>query len=315
MATEAKVNGSNSNQIAVSLCSGAGAGFICTILCAPLDTAKVRLQVQGSLGLQKYSGGTLSVLRTIYSDEGVRGIFRGVGPALLTVPLFWSVYWPIYDRAKVSFRDNYPDLSPPLAHLSAAVSAGVVGDLITNPFWVARTRIQTLILHPEMRVISMSTFEMIRKIYQNEGFTALYKGLGASFLGLSHVAIQFPLYEHLKKLSRSRRADNKESLLDILASSITAKLVASTITYPHEVLRARLQDARATAPNGRTSLWRTLHGIVQNEGFWSLWSGLRVGLVRIIPATITTFVSYEYISRYLKMALQEEEFDAATEAM
>lgn len=194
MSEKANNNSANhGSQIVISLLSGAGAGFFCTLLCAPLDVAKVRLQIQGSLGLTKYTGGTVNVLRTIYAEEGIRGVFRGVGPALLTVPLFWGVYWPIYDRTKVFFQENHPDWSPPVAHLSAAVSAGVVGDVITNPFWVTRTRIQTLILHPEMKVSSMSTFQMMRNIYQQEGFTALYKGLGASFLGLSHVAIQFPL--------------------------------------------------------------------------------------------------------------------------
>lgn len=31
----------------------------------------------------------------------------------------------------------------------------------------------------------------------------------------------------------------------------------------------------------------------------SLWSGLRVSLTRIVPATASTFVAYEYINRYL----------------
>ena len=39
--------------------------------------------------------------------------------------------------------------------------------------------------------------------------------------------------------------------------------------------------------------------IVQKEGILALWSGLKVSLTRIIPATASTFVSYEYISRYL----------------
>ena len=39
----------------VALISGAGAGIACSILCAPLDVAKVRMQVQGSLHMHKYS--------------------------------------------------------------------------------------------------------------------------------------------------------------------------------------------------------------------------------------------------------------------
>lgn len=177
----------------ISLLSGAGAGVACTLVCAPLDVAKVRLQIQGSLGIHKYSGGTVNIIRTIYSEEGMRGVFRGVGPALLTVPLFWGVYWPIYDRTKEHIKNTFPAWSQPVMHFVSAVSAGIVGDVITNPFWVTRTRIQTLIMHPESAGTSMSTFRMMSTIYKEEGFIALYKGLAASMLGLSHVAIQFPL--------------------------------------------------------------------------------------------------------------------------
>ncbi len=195
-------NTSNANasvqnkQVWASLLSGAGAGLACTIICAPLDVAKVRLQIQGSLGIHKYGGGTVSVLRTIYGEEGIRGVFRGVGPAMLTVPLFWGVYWPFYDNTKAWVRKSFPEWSQPSVHFLSAVSAGIVGDIITNPFWVPRTRIQTLIMHPESSGLSMSTFRMMRTIYEQEGFIALYKGLAASMLGLSHVAIQFPLCKY-----------------------------------------------------------------------------------------------------------------------
>jgi len=66
---------------------------------------------------------------------------------------------------------------------------------VTNPLWVTRTRMQTLIFHETTgsRAASISTFGMIRNIYENEGIGAFYRGLGASFLGLSHVAVQFPI--------------------------------------------------------------------------------------------------------------------------
>jgi solute carrier family 25 folate transporter 32 len=87
-----------------------------------------------------------------------------------------------------------------------------------------------------------------------------------------------------------------------MVASIVAKLVASSITYPHEVLRARMQDARNDPAHNKSNLKlrQVFHDIVEVEGFWSLWTGLRVNLVRIIPATLATFVSYEYLSRYLR---------------
>jgi solute carrier family 25 folate transporter 32 len=87
-------------------------------------------------------------------------------------------------------------------------------------------------------------------------------------------------------------------MTDIIGASMTAKLVASALTYPHEVLRSRLQDVRRTSERD-LGLIPTLRRIIKEEGALSLWSGLQVNTVRIVPATITTFLAYEYLSRYI----------------
>ena len=92
-------------------------------------------------------------------------------------------------------------------------------------------------------------------------------------------------------------------------------MTAAIITYPHEVLRARMQDARLYLPISVTTsgqqqrvapsqkkmlgLVATLRGIIKNEGVLSLWSGLRINLIRVVPATAATFLAYECISKYL----------------
>jgi solute carrier family 25 folate transporter 32 len=189
--TQKKIDNRNS---VISLVSGAGAGVSSTIICSPLDVVKVRIQVQGSLGVLKYSGPFQSI-RVIITEEGIRGLFRGIEPALMTVPLFWGMYFCFYDTFKQKL-ERQTSFSPTVTHLLSAVSAGAIGDIITNPLYVTRTRMQTTVLHHENIAysnINIGMLQLMQRIYREEGFLAFYRGLGASFLGLSHVALQFPL--------------------------------------------------------------------------------------------------------------------------
>ena len=138
---------------------------------------------------------SFAAIRTIVKEEGFGGLYVGIFPTLLTVPLFWSIYWSTYTHFKSSYQEKLPDSPPFVHHILSAISAGAIGDVVTNPLWVTRTRMQTLIFHETTgsRAASISTFGMIRNIYENEGIGAFYRGLGASFLGLSHVAVQFPI--------------------------------------------------------------------------------------------------------------------------
>ena len=76
--------------------------------------------------------------------------------------------------------------------------SGFICNIVTNPFWVIRTRLQVQYLHNQEKPIYRSIMHAFRKIYKHEGFLSLYKGLSVSMVGLSHVAIYFPIYEELK---------------------------------------------------------------------------------------------------------------------
>lgn len=326
--------------------AGAAAGVVTVTVCAPLDVAKVRMQLQDAIApgseKQRYSG-LIGSLRTIYKEEGPRGFFRGYPTGLLTVPCFWSIYFSVYAQSK-SYLGQHVLTAPahqPAVHMLAAVSGAVATDVATNPLWVVRTRLISQHMHREDRGMPKytGTLQAFQSIIRTEGFFALYKGLGASLLGTSHVAVQFPLYEYLKR--QSTAADDggggqngrsggagveKVDLWRVVCASAVSKLVASTVTYPHEVLRSRLQDQRSTAPanasssGGSTSarppavqytgLIDACRVILRTEGVAGFYRGLSVNLVRVIPSTAVTFFTYEYLLDQLRQRERDREPDS-----
>jgi hypothetical protein len=93
----------------------------------------------GAARSSRYSG-FFSSLSTIYREEGLRGWFHGFAPAVCSVAVFWTCYFPCYEYGKGALADasGLPQSSSWI-HMGAAAGAGLITDVITNPFWVVRT--------------------------------------------------------------------------------------------------------------------------------------------------------------------------------
>ncbi|GAM38841.1 mitochondrial carrier protein [Talaromyces pinophilus] len=170
------------------------------------------------------------------------------------------------------------------------------------------------------------------------------QGLTPALLGLSHVAIQFPLYEYFKMAFTGygigEHPDEGDShWVGISLATFLSKVCASTATYPHEVLRTRLQTQQRHPPasspeeiafrggldhpadRGRppgaassdgmpnrpryAGVWRTCQTILREEGWRAFYSGIGTNLIRAVPAAMTTMLTYEYLRKTIS-TLQHE---------
>jgi len=174
-------------------------------------------------------------------------------------------------------------------------------------------------------------------MYTTEGILSFYSGLTPALLGLTHVAVQFPAYEYLKTkftgqgMGRSADGDEKPHYLGILAASVLSKIMASSATYPHEVIRTRLQTQQRSMPSASheyaafrgglegsenhgviaqaKSMVPRYKGIVTTaktiyleEGWRAFYAGMGTNMMRAIPAATTTLLTYEYIMSRLTHA-------------
>ncbi|CAL1714026.1 unnamed protein product [Somion occarium] len=301
-----------------------GLGGMCgAIVTSPFDVVKTRLQ--SDLFREKHAGVHIAgngsvvirqrpsnilyhfvetghILRDIYREESPRALFKGLGPTLVGVIPARSINFFAYGNGKQIIANRFNNgRENSWVHLTAAACAGIVTGTATNPIWVVKTRLQ-LEAHDRGAATSNAKFggswNMIKRIFREEGVKGFYKGLSASYLGVTEGTIQWTLYERLKKLTASTEGKGGAmEWLGLLGSAGTAKCVASLITYPHEVIRTRLRQPLVNGEMKYKGLIHTLRLVIAEEGARSLYGGLSAHLMRVIPNAAVMFFIYEAILR------------------
>ncbi|KAF9916303.1 hypothetical protein BX616_004088 [Lobosporangium transversale] len=295
------------------------------LVTSPLDVVKTRLQsslYQSSKSMSSTTvarSGVYSVLGHIkdtclllghiYSKEGPRALYKGLGPNLVGVIPARAINFAAYGNGKKFYTDLNNGKETTFVHLSSAISAGIITATATNPIWLVKTRMQ---LQVEGVRQYKNSVDCIYQILKNEGIRGMYRGLSASYLGVAEGTIQWMIYEQLKKTLAERRkvtslssttgtrfvigGKDIEEWIDYLGAAGAAKFVASAMTYPHEVLRTRLRQVPVgNEPPKYTGLKQTFQLVLKEEGVAALYGGLTAHMMRVVPNAAIMFFCYEAI--------------------
>ncbi|TQN69874.1 putative mitochondrial carrier, partial [Colletotrichum shisoi] len=317
----------------VHFVAGGVGGMTAATLTAPLDVLKTRLQsdfyqaqLRASHQARAQAVGTMSpfraavfhlretfqILGSVYKIEGPRALFKGLGPNLVGVIPARSINFYTYGNGKRLIAEYGNDGNESAwVHLSAGLLAGITTSTVTNPIWLVKTRLQLDKnvaqqkggLHRRQYRNSM---DCIKQVLRTEGFTGLYKGMSASYLGVAESTLQWVLYEQIKNRLAAREErivasgrvktlwDQTVDWMGNAGAAGGAKLVAAILAYPHEVARTRLRQAPLA--NGQlkyTGLWQCFRVVWIEEGFMGLYGGLTPHLMRTVPSAAIMFGMYE----------------------
>lgn len=297
-------------MIGRSLLSGGVAGTIASSITNPLEVIKTQLQ-SSSEAFGDFAcgrGNPLAVARKILAENGPSGFFRGLSPTLVGIIPSRSVYFYAYQRSKTVLGPLFPEGSPINALISGLL-AGLTGNTLTNPIWMVKTRMQ-LFADPSAGQVAYKGYgDVIATIFREEGVKGFYKGIQASYWGCTEGAIQFVIYEHLKtrllKYSNIKlRAQGLQPTQELSAwtifwSAAAAKMVASVLTYPHEVARTRMREQARLGAFKYNGMWQTIRLVAKEEGRMGLYGGIGVHLMKVVPNSALMFLTYEVVNEWL----------------
>uniref|UniRef100_T1L1M7 Mitochondrial folate transporter/carrier n=1 Tax=Tetranychus urticae TaxID=32264 RepID=T1L1M7_TETUR len=250
-----------------SLIAGVTGGVLATLILHPLDLLKIRFAVNdGRVSFRPHYQNLREGIKTIFKQEGINGFYRGTVPNLMGAGVSWGLYFLFYNCIKDYLMMERKELTPWL-HLMAAGQAGVLTVILTNPLWVVKTRLclqyssQSQLLNslPSHKVYS-GTRDAFYKIIKYEGIKGMYKGVVPGLFGVTHGSLQFMAYEELKKNIIERRNVPFETKLDnheYVMCAALSKFVAASLTFPYQVVRARLQDQHSVFTGVRDVIVKT----------------------------------------------------------
>ncbi|XP_028041802.1 peroxisomal membrane protein PMP34-like [Bombyx mandarina] len=269
-----------SYETLVHATAGAAGSVVGMTIFYPLDTLRSRIQVEDSKKLQ---GSTLGLLIKLASEEGIQSLYRGLSPVLQSISVSNFVYFYSFH----ALRNISSQPTTALPDLLFGLIAGSINVILTSPLWVVNTRMKL------EKNNYKNLFEGLLELARTEGAKGLWSGTVPSLLLVSNPAIQFMVYESLKRTFMSQGSFHTYTSFLVGA---TAKSVATILTYPLQVIQSRLRAG--------TNL-KTLVKDIKSKPI-SMFRGLEAKLLQTVMTAALMFVVYEKLANLVLIIMRIE---------
>jgi hypothetical protein len=186
--------------------AGATGAVLANALVYPLDIVKTRLQVQIKPDPSKgpsptdepHYTSTWDAITRIVADDGMKGLYAGMGGSLIGVASTNFAYFYWYTIVRTLYLKTRKGSANPstVVELSLGAIAGAIAQVFTIPVAVVTTRQQTASKSDRKGLIATA-----REVIDGpDGVSGLWRGLKASLVLVVNPAITYGAYERLKEV-------------------------------------------------------------------------------------------------------------------
>ncbi|CAG2116347.1 unnamed protein product [Medioppia subpectinata] len=277
--------------------SGSVGGMTAMSVFFPLDTIRSRLQLEEN----RKSKDTITMLKELVAEEGLESLYRGLRPVLVSLCASGFVYFYTFHGLRAVFGSNPSKGHSALKDLTLGAIAGAVNVLMTTPLWVINMRIKmqgTRVFEADRKLRKYPHYDgvldAICKISQTEGLLTLWSSVLPSLVLVSNPALQFMIYELLKREAQQLLKTNELNGMIVFMLGAISKSISTVVTYPLQVVQSKQRYGTEEAK--KMSMIEILRWIVRKNGVQGLYKGLESKLLQTVLTTALMYLCYEKIS-------------------
>uniref|UniRef100_A0A4W4GDJ7 Dicarboxylate carrier UCP2 n=1 Tax=Electrophorus electricus TaxID=8005 RepID=A0A4W4GDJ7_ELEEL len=296
--------------LGVKVLSAGAAACIADLVTFPLDTAKVRLQIQGENAVTgvaqgiRYRGvfGTIS---TMVQTEGPRALYNGLVAGLQRQMAFASIRIGLYDTVK-SFYTRGKDNPNVGIRILAGCTTGAMAVSIAQPTDVVKVRFQAQMNLQGVARRYNGTMQAYRQIFHQEGLRGLWKGTLPNITRNALVnCTELVSYDLIKEAILRHRLMS-DNLPCHFVSAFGAGFITTVIASPVDVVKTRYMNS---PPGQYSSAINCAWTMLTKEGPTAFYKGFVPSFLRLGSWNVVMFVSFEQLKRAMMISRKNMEND------
>ncbi|XP_065073635.1 dicarboxylate carrier SLC25A8-like [Ochlerotatus camptorhynchus] len=315
-------------SVPVKLLTAGTAACWADFITFPLDTAKVRLQVQGeqpvrTAALAQATGsrgnsaiqafklnpsaipaipgsqhvqyrGLVGTITTITRQEGFLTLYSGLSAGLQRQMCFSSIRLGLYDTVKdfygTIFKENEAGLQI-FTRISAGLTTGGLAVALAHPTDVVKVRFQAASRSNSNRRYS-STLQAYRTIHREEGVRGLWKGAMPN-IGRNAIinVAEIVCYDVVKDLLQQYAHIPNDIRLHF-SSAVVAGFAATVVASPVDVVKTRYMNSPKGQYRGAVDCAIKMG---RKEGAAAFYKGFVPSFARLVSWNVVMWISYEQL--------------------
>ncbi|KAL1961154.1 hypothetical protein VTO42DRAFT_3099 [Malbranchea cinnamomea] len=295
---------------AVNLIAGGGAGMMEALVCHPLDTVKVRMQLSKRARAPGVKPrGFIGTGVDIVKRETVLGLYKGLGAVLSGIIPKMAIRFTSYGWYKQLLTDKETGTLTSSANMVAGLAAGVTEAVaVVTPMEVVKIRLQAQshsladpLDTPKYRNAAHALFTVVKE----EGVGALYRGVSLTALRQgTNQAANFTAYTELKRLLQEYQPQYTTGELpsyQTMVIGLISGAVGPFSNAPIDTIKTRLQKTPAEPGQSALSRITTIaRDMFKQEGARAFYKGITPRVMRVAPGQAVTFTVYEFLRTKLE---------------